>query len=204
VTVTTHTTTAPEGGYSLPVSSGSWDVSLDGQSLSSQGYQVPVAQTVFVTTSVSGVNFTASSGTSYASYQSTYFSLAEQQSAISSPTGNPSGDGIVNLLKYAFNLDPHQAIGTPPPSGPAPTGLPVAGLLGGSGGPFVTLTYRRLDAANDLTYAVEQSSTLSNFTTATVTEDVLSDDGTLKVVRAKLPIGTNDKQFLRVRVTTSP
>jgi hypothetical protein len=204
VTFTTRTTTAPDGSYSLPVSSGSWDVSLDGQSLSNQGYQVPAAQTVFVTTSVSGVNFTATSGTSYASYQATYFSLAEQQSAISGPDGNPSGDGIVNLLKYAFNLDPHQAIGTPPVPNPAPTGLPIAGLLGGSGGPFVTLTYRRLDAASDLTYAVEQSSTLATFTTATVAEDILSDDGKLQVVRAKLPIGANGKQFLRVRVTKTP
>jgi len=206
VTFTTDANTLPDGTYSLPISSGNWNVSPNGQALASRGYQAPTAQDVFVTTSVSGVNFTASAatGTSYATYLNSHFSTIEQQSAISGPNGNPSGDGVVNLLKYAFNLDPHAAIGAPPLSGPTATGLPVVGTISGAGGPYVTLTYRRLDSATDLTYSVEKSSTLGSFTAASVTEDILSDDGTIKVVRAKMPIGTSDKQFLRVRVTKAP
>lgn len=197
------TMTAADGTYSFPVFNGTWSVALDAQALLNLGYLNPAGQNVFVNASVTGVDFVAPSRPTFASYQSATFTPAELMNpAISGITANPSGDGINNLLKYAFNLDPHFPIGHPPAyPAPTPTGLPVTGILAGGGGPFATITYRRLISPLDLQYVVEQSTALATgFTTASVTEDILASDGTIQIIRAKVPIGANPKMFLRLRV----
>ncbi|MBS0656765.1 MAG: carboxypeptidase regulatory-like domain-containing protein [Verrucomicrobia bacterium] len=203
-TFTSTVVTAANGTYSFPVFSSNWSVSVDAAALYAQGYLTPSAQNVFVNTSVGGVDFVAPARPTYASYQSVFFTPAEQGNpAVSGTTANPSGDGIVNLLKYAFYLDPKKSVGSPPAlAAPNVSGLPVAGTLGGAGGPFVTLTYRRVVGAFDLQYVVEQSTALgAGFATASgATEDILGNDGTVETVRAKVPIGANPRLFLRLRV----
>lgn len=198
------TTTAMDGTYAFPVFNANWSVALDPTALFNLGYLSPSGQNVFVTTSVSGVDFVAPSRPVYSAFLTTYFTPTEQGNpAISGPTANPTGDGVVNLLKYAFNLDPKKTIGSPPAQ-PAPnlTGLPVVGTLSGVGGPFLTLTYRRLAAVFDLQYGIEQSTALgSGFSPISATQEVLSTTGTVETVRARVPIGANPHLFLRLRVT---
>lgn len=205
-TFVTTTTSAPDGTYSFPVFSGNWNVSLNAADLLNLGYNTPPSQNIFVTTSVPNVNFIASGGRNYSTFQTTYFTSVEiANPSISGLTANPSGDGVTNLLKYAFQLNPHNSIGSPALAAPSsPSGLPSTGILAGTGGPFATIIYRRLDFPTDLTYAVEKSSSLGGFATATVTEDILADDGTVQVVRAKVPMGANTRMFLRVCVTKTP
>lgn len=205
---TATSTTAGDGTYTFPVFSSTWSVSVDPTALYNLGYLTPATQNVFVNTSVGGVDFVAPARPNYASYQSTFFTLAEQGNpAISGASANPSGDGVVNLLKYAFYLDPKKTVGSPPALPvPNPSGLPVAGTLGGIGGPFATLTYRRVIGALDLQYVVEQSTGLgSGFATASgASEEVLGTDGPIETIRTKVPIGANTHFFLRLRVTKSP
>ena len=49
-------------------------------------------------------------GESYNDWKASVFSAQEQADPnISGENANPAGDGISNLLKFAFDLDPHKA-----------------------------------------------------------------------------------------------
>jgi hypothetical protein len=110
---------------------------------------------------------------------------------ISGDLADPDGDGIVNLLEYALNLEPLIA---------SATGLPAAAMLDD----HLTLTYTRRKAPTDVTYTVEVTGDLTGGWTGTgVTEEVLADDGTFQTVRATDPatISGNPKRFIHLKVT---
>ena len=102
-------------------------------------------------------------------------------------TADPAGDGILNLLKRAFNLNPLLA---------ETTGIPFGTLNGG----VFTLTYQQSLAATDLNFLVESSPDLVNWTTTHVTDVVVSSNGGTAIHNASIPVAGNT-QFLRVLVT---
>ena len=106
--------------------------------------------------------------------------------AISGDLADPDGDGIVNLLEYAFAQEPL-------------TYEPAPALSLSSG--ELTLTYRRNLLAPDLTYLVQKSTDISDWQPAFPTEEILSDDGGVQVIRAHVSVGNNAATFLRIRVT---
>ena len=103
------------------------------------------------------------------------------------------GDGIPNLLEKAFNLDPA-----------AGNTLPVTAAHRGD---CLEYTYTRsLQAlADGDVFTVEWADTLgaSAWSSAGVTEQVLSDDGTVQVVKACVQAGGNGQRFMRLSVTPS-
>jgi hypothetical protein len=109
------------------------------------------------------------------------------------PTGNPSHDGLVNLLKYAFDGNPMvQGSGT----------HPVVGLQTVSNVQYMTITYDRDTSKLDLSYGPQVSTDLSTW--ASVTDDVvISASATIEHHVASVPVDAN-KKFLRVQVTKSP
>jgi hypothetical protein len=66
---------------------------------------------------------------------------------------------------------------------------------------FVSLVYPQSNSATDLTYTVEQSANLVDWTVATPTNEILSDDGATKVIKAQVPINNAPKLFLRLPVS---
>ena len=106
--------------------------------------------------------------------------------AISGDLADPDGDGIVNLLEYAFAQEPL-------------TYEPAPALMLSSG--ELTLTYRRNLLALDLTYLVQKSTDNSDWPPALPTEEIFSDDGSVQLIRAHVPIGNDAATFLRIRVT---
>jgi hypothetical protein len=109
-------------------------------------------------------------------------------------TADPDGDGVKNVLEYAFHTDPNAA---------SSAALPQVGQESG----YVTLTYTQLMSATDLTYAVEQSSDLSNplgWGPATVIEELVSTNGVTRVVKAKVALGIATQKYLRLSVTKLP
>jgi hypothetical protein len=122
-----------------------------------------------------------------------HFTASElANAAISGDTADPDVDGIVNLLEYAFNLDPKIASGA---------GLPTQSLDQN----HLALTFRVNKSAIDLTYIVQVSSDLvtwnsgPSYTSAPV---VLADDGstqTVKVSDLTLVTGAN-RRFMRLRI----
>ena len=99
-----------------------------------------------------------------------------------------NGDGESNFMEYAAGQDPHAATTARP------------GIV--RNGATIEFTYTRSDAAlgDGTTFAVEWSDTLApgSWSTAGVTEQILTADGTLQTVRASVAMGTG-RRFLRLR-----
>jgi len=125
------------------------------------------------------------------------------------PAANPQGDGIVNLLKYAFNMDPTQAaIGTAryltPITGSA--GLPSIITTGAGATIRLRVEYVRRISSPGTTYAVEfTSAPATGWTPATATETVTAIDSLWQrvVVEDSGGIGS-PMRFARVNVTSTP
>ena len=73
-------------------------------------------------------------------------------------TADPDHDGIPNLLEYALGLNPTVA---------SLTGLPVITLKDYSGTKYLSITFNRSSLATDLTYTVQVSTDLVNWTNLT-------------------------------------
>ena len=103
-------------------------------------------------------------------------------------TADPDGDAFNNLLEYALATHPTQA-----------NAAPYTTALEGN---TLAFTYTRPSLAPDLTYAVEWSQTLAagTWSSAGVTQQITSDNGTIRTVRAAVPAGP-EALFLRLKVT---
>ena len=109
-----------------------------------------------------------------------------------SPNGDDDGNGIPNFLQYALGATSQSQL---------PTGTTAGGYL--------TLSFRRNLAADDVTYIVERSPDLIPGLWSSLGTDVLLEseahnpDGTATYVwRSAYPIGgANPKEFLRLRLT---
>jgi len=109
---------------------------------------------------------------------------------------DPDGDGISNLLEYAFKGNP--TVGKA-------SILPSTGQITVLGLNYLTLTFERLTApSNGVTYTPQASADLADWSGVPVQMGaaVNNNDGTETVVfRDSLPLNNNPKRFLRVRVT---
>ena len=113
-----------------------------------------------------------------------------------SNTGNaadpadPLHDGIANLLAFACNLNP--TVHQPPPG--------QAALAGAN----IQFNYPRSKAAVNagLPIAVEWSDTLApgSWSTASVTENILSQEASVQNIQATLPAATGGRRLVRLRV----
>ena len=93
---------------------------------------------------------------SYENWQTVHFDSAELMNAeISGTDADPDGDGVVNWLEYAFDLDPKT---------PDAEGVPKLSSSEGEGG-GLTLEYvfTQIKDTTDLTYSVETSSSLGGW-----------------------------------------
>ena len=120
-------------------------------------------------------------------WQVTKFGADADKPLIAGPAASPAGDGVSNLLKYAFGLEPRVAV---------TGGLPVVELVGGS----LTLTYTKMLAATDLRYNAEWSSDLVHWNQTNITEQLVSGVGLSQRIRALVPAAPATAKFLRLRI----
>ena len=104
-------------------------------------------------------------------------------------TADLDGDGYNNLFEYALGLDP-----AVPDHGATPLVVNPTSL---------SLTYTQPAAVTDVTYQVEWADTIESvaWSSAGVTRQILSDDGTRRITRATLPKGAGTQRFVRLKVT---
>jgi sugar lactone lactonase YvrE len=125
----------------------------------------------------------------FVQWQEDKFGSDASNPGISGALANVDSDDFVNMLEYAFDLDPNT-----PSNEDAP-------FIGRSGG-FLTITYRRLLSASDIVYKVEWSTDLQTWSEVGVTEDILAGQGTALVdlVVGKVP-DPEQRKFIRVSVS---
>ena len=103
---------------------------------------------------------------------------------------DPDFDGLSNLLEFATGSDPEQS-------------SPMPGEITLNSSTIEFVYTRAVAAINDgFTFSVEWSDDLSspNWNTVGVSEEILSDDGTLQQVKASVPAGNGARRFLRLKV----
>ena len=84
--------------------------------------------------------------------------------ANAAPTANPSGDGLPNLLKYAFGLDPNTSSVQLLPR-PQMNSYTVSGQTQ----PYLTIVFSRQIGSGNLTYTVEATGDLTQTSTTVCT-----------------------------------
>jgi N-acetylneuraminic acid mutarotase len=129
--------------------------------------------------------------TTFASWEQNYFTQAQlNDPTISCDSCDPDSDGLSNLLEYGLNSDPTIPSGTPPYSTLDPT--------------YLSLTYTKALAATDLTYTIEESTNLIQWSPVTPVNQILTDDGFTQTIKAQVPksdAGSGGKLYLRLRVS---
>jgi len=125
----------------------------------------------------------------------------------------PAGDGVQNLLKYAFNMLGNgggqgsnlNAANSSVITANGSAGLPLVDM-DGTGRLRVTFIRRKSTSNSGISYAVEFSDTLANGTwavNASATTNVTSIDDTFERVVVTDNLTSAAKRFVRVRVTSS-
>ncbi len=134
----------------------------------------------------------------FAGWQSQWFTSAQLANpSISAEFAAAAGDGIPNLLKYAFNLGPY--------ANAAPS-LPLLSHTGLTGASYLTLTYIQDIFASDITYTPQVSPDLHNWFSGSAYINVLSvtpdSDGVTERVTVQdlTPMGSAPR-YMRLEVT---
>ena len=108
------------------------------------------------------------------------------------PEDDQDGDGAGLLEEYAFGGDP---------SVPSPGLLPQSGIEGTE----MAITYQLERTRTDLTVQIEESIDLVTWNPAPVASTAtVSDNGTIRTFKAKVPLNGSTRKFLRLKVTAIP
>ena len=111
--------------------------------------------------------------------------------AISGPAADPDHTGVPNFLRYAFNL-----------SARGPVGATIAAGTTGTGAlHYLTLAFDRRTVGTDLSYVVEGSTNLVNWSPVTT---YTPGSPTHVTAQDNVAFGAATKHFLRVRVVPVP
>jgi hypothetical protein len=117
-----------------------------------------------------------------------YARWASTRPSVSSPNIDLDGDGYDHFFEYAVGLDP-----SVPDRGATMLAFDNA---------WLHFTYIRPANVTDVTYQVEWADALgSTWSSAGVTQQILSDDGVNRIIRAVLPKGGSTQRFVRLKVT---
>jgi hypothetical protein len=154
-------------------------------------------------------------GQTFAAWAAGIFTAAQLADPnVSGFTADPDNDGLINILEYAFNLNPLAADRNTLPT--ADRGAPFGSLVRAfdpvsqSNQDFLEVTFLRRKEPMDLIYSIEHSTDLQNWSDAFAAPAVLAisaqqdvgPPGTLERVtyRGTQPVGSNARRFIRVRV----
>jgi hypothetical protein len=116
------------------------------------------------------------------------FGANANDAAISADLANPDGDVLCNLLEYALAAEPLAA---------DLDALPVIGVEGSD----ATLTYRRPAVTPELAYSVENWSALNGWQAVGFTEQLISENGGVSIVKDRVPLDGATSIILRLSVT---
>lgn len=123
---------------------------------------------------------------------------------------DPAGDGISNLMKYAFNMDPNVSAYTGTDATITPTGtrgLPLVRTVASGGLPYLEIVYVRRISDNSVTYTPQFTSSLDDplgwEAVAEPDPEPIDSVWERVTVRDSLPVGSTPSRFGRLRVNAS-
>lgn len=138
--------------------------------------------------------------TQFSLWESPYFNAQQLANpAISGATAMPQNDGMANLLKYLFDINP-----AVPMTASDRAALPQGGMSTIGGTSYLTLTYRQNALAPDLTVQVQTSSDLQTWQTVTpdFTTTLGSDPATGDpIIQVAVKASGATQEFIRLNVT---
>lgn len=145
----------------------------------------------------------------YATWLHGYYAPGEiSDPATVGVTADPDGDGVVNLLEFAFNLDPTHAEPAVLTPGSGVRGLPAIRVEGSAGGQHLTIEYVRRTAAGNpgIAYAAQFTGNLAGGVwQASAGETVTAINARWERVKVTDPAPMGAGRFGRVQVSvTSP
>ncbi len=110
------------------------------------------------------------------------------------PDADLDGDSISAWVEYALGTSDLVS---------SAQALPVASISSDGGGAYLTLSFQRNLDATDVRYTVEVGSDLSGWSADTIFVSTTDNgNGTATdVYRSNTPIGAEDRQFIRLRVS---
>lgn len=144
-----------------------------------------------------GVAYTFADGGPYENWRAQAFTAAELANpAVSGDGADPDADGIVNLVEYAFNLNPRVSFHPD---------LPRAFVQNVSGQDYLQVQYTRRNAPADVQYLLQTSSDLLawNPSSASFTQVGASNNGdgtSLVTLRLQSPISNATQIFVRIAI----
>ncbi len=144
-----------------------------------------------------GITYTFAQGGPYEDWRALYFTPAELSNpAISGDAADASGDGIANLVKYAFDLNPRLK------NRPS---LPAGFIAGDGGTDFFHFEFVQRNPPADVQYVPQISSdlitwdgTATNF--ATVNVAASSNNTSIATMRLQTPQSATPRSFVRIAI----
>ena len=123
-------------------------------------------------------------------WRKSYFG-ATSNTGVAADTADPDFDGLANLLEFATNSIPTLS-----------SSQPGQAVRNSSNLEFI-YTRNKAAMSGGITFAVEWSDTLpgTSWSSTGVTQQVLSDNGTVQQVKATLPVGSAGRRFVHLKVT---
>ncbi len=136
--------------------------------------------------------FTENPPATYATWRTANFGADAGNDAIAGPLADPDGAGLSNYARYAFNLPPRGAVGSPV----------ILDTVGDGAARVLRLTFPRRASAADLIYVVESSPDLITWTP--VAGQTYGPGSGSVTAQDTMPITSGSRRFLRVRISVSP
>lgn len=124
--------------------------------------------------------------------------------ADATPEANPAGDGIPNLLKFAFNMDAttsYQGASRHLTAGTGVAGLPLVTMVSTTGGQRLRIEYIRRRNDNSLAYQPQFSNDLASWVSAVSAPTVTAIDADWERVVVEDLLDAWTKRFGRVKAT---
>ena len=132
-----------------------------------------------------------------------FFTAAQvANTAISGPTATPENDGVPNLLKYVYDINPAQAMTQASYAAMPQTDIDTTTTPGTT---YLTLTYRQYAKLTGVTIQVQTSPDLQNWTTVTpsITTQVGTDATTGDpIMEDEVNTNGQSSEFIRLNVTS--
>jgi hypothetical protein len=149
------------------------------------------------------ITVTSGSVLTFTQWESQYFNNSQMSnSSVSGATATPQNDGVPNLLKYVYDINPNETMTANDYAAMPATDVDTTTT---SGTTYLTLTYRQYTKLTGVTIQVQTSPDLQNWTTVTpsITKQVSTDPNTGDpIIEDEVNTNGQTAEFIRLNVTS--